>query len=78
MSEDKIPIPKRDPNPYVDEFLEMVAQICIMIYILLESQVVNHLLSKDTWKVLDYIIEEKKPNDNLQFEVNSNLGAQTN
>jgi hypothetical protein len=31
-------------------------------------------MSKDTWKVLDYIIEEKNPNKNLQLAINSNLG----
>ena len=33
------------------------------------------LLSKDTWGVMDYIIEEKNPNKNLQLAINSNLGA---
>jgi hypothetical protein len=33
------------------------------------------LLSKDTWKVLDYIIEEKNPNTNLSLSINSNLGV---
>ena len=30
-------------------------------------------MSKDTWRVLDYIIEEKNPNRNLSL-INSNLG----
>jgi MoaA/NifB/PqqE/SkfB family radical SAM enzyme len=33
------------------------------------------LLSKDTWKVLDYIIEQKNPNRELKFAINSNLGC---
>ena len=32
-------------------------------------------MSKDTWGVMDYIIEEKNPNKNLQLAINSNLGA---
>ena len=34
----------------------------------------SYLYHKDTWKVLDYIIEEKNPNRNLQLAINSNLG----
>lgn len=33
------------------------------------------LLAKDTWKILDYIIEEKNPNKNLKLAINSNLGV---
>jgi uncharacterized Fe-S cluster-containing radical SAM superfamily protein len=32
------------------------------------------LLSKDTWKVLDYILETDTPNKNLKLSINSNLG----
>ena len=32
------------------------------------------MLAKDTWKVLDYIINEPNPNRNLNFAINSNLG----
>ena len=31
-------------------------------------------MSKDTWKVLDYIIKEPNPNKNLKLAINSNLG----
>ena len=34
------------------------------------------LLSNDTWKVLDYILEQKEPNKNLNLSINSNLGYQ--
>jgi organic radical activating enzyme len=33
------------------------------------------LLSKDTWKVLDYILETETPNKNLKLSINSNLGV---
>ena len=37
------------------------------------------LMSKDTWRVLDYIIEEKNPNRNLgDYFINSNLGIPDN
>ena len=36
------------------------------------------LLSKDTWKVLDYILEQKEPNKNLKIAINSNLGIPDN
>ena len=36
------------------------------------------LLAKDTWKVLDYIIEEPNPNKKLNLEINSNLGVMIN
>ena len=31
-------------------------------------------MAKDTWKVLDYIIDEPNPNTNLNLAINSNLG----
>ncbi len=36
------------------------------------------LLSKDTWGVLDYIINEKNPNKELHLAINSNLGVPDN
>ena len=36
------------------------------------------MLSKDTWKVLDYIIDEPNPNKNLNLAINSNLGVPDN
>ena len=33
------------------------------------------LLAKDTWKVLDYIIEQDNPNKELKLGINSNLGV---
>ena len=32
-------------------------------------------MSKDTWKVLDYIIDHPKPNKKLNLAINSNLGV---
>jgi MoaA/NifB/PqqE/SkfB family radical SAM enzyme len=36
------------------------------------------LLSKDTWKVLDYMLEQKNPNRKLKFAINTNLGVEDN
>jgi hydroxylamine reductase (hybrid-cluster protein) len=36
------------------------------------------LLSKDTWKVLDFILETEQPNQNLKLSINSNLGVPDN
>ena len=36
------------------------------------------MLAKDTWKVLDYIIDEPNPNKDLNFAINSNLGLGDN
>jgi len=36
------------------------------------------LLSKDTWKVLDFIIEHENPNTELKLGINSNLGVPDN
>jgi hypothetical protein len=36
------------------------------------------LLAKDTWEVLDFIINTKEPNKKLNLSINSNLGAPDN
>ena len=36
------------------------------------------MLAQDTWKVLDYIIDEPNPNRNLNLSINSNLGLEDN
>ena len=36
------------------------------------------LLSKDTWKLLDFIIQSPEPNRNLKLSVNTNLGIPDN
>ena len=77
VAEDKVPIPKRDPNPYVEAFWKWWPDLYHDLHTFRITGG-EPLLSKDTWKVLDYIIEQEEPNDNLQFAVNSNLGAPDN
>jgi organic radical activating enzyme len=69
---DSMPIPHKDENPYVDAFWKWWPDI----YTKLEHFRITGgepLMTKDTFKVLDYIIEN--PNPNLQFSINSNLGV---
>ena len=74
VKEDKIPIPHRDYNPYVEAFWEWWPDL----YRDLDTFRITGgepLLSKDTWGVLDFIIKEKNPNKNLNLAINSNLGV---
>lgn len=67
---DAMPIPHKDHNPYVDAFWKWWPEI----YTKLEHFRITGgepLLSKDTFKVLDYIIDN--PNPNLHFSINSNM-----
>lgn len=65
-----IPIPNNQPNPYVDSFWEWWPTI----YNTVEHFRITGgepLLNKNTFKVLDYIIEN--PNPNLELSINSNM-----
>jgi hypothetical protein len=68
------PYKQTEQNPYVDAFWEWFPEL----YGTLDTFRITGgepLLSKDTWKVLDYIIETKTPNENLKLSINSNLGV---
>jgi organic radical activating enzyme len=69
-SKNQIPIPNNQHNPYMDAFWEWWPK---MYRELIEFRITGGepLLSKDTFKVLDYIIEN--PNPKLSFSVNTNL-----
>ena len=63
-----------EDNPYVNAFWEWFPEL----YESLDTFRITGgepLLSKDTWKVLDYIIETETPNKNLKLSINSNLGV---
>jgi organic radical activating enzyme len=66
----EIPIPNNQDNPYVDAFWEWFPD---MYMGLKQFRITGGepLLSKNTFKVLDYIIAN--PNPNLVFSVNTNL-----
>jgi MoaA/NifB/PqqE/SkfB family radical SAM enzyme len=63
-----------EENPYVNAFWDWWPEL----YNTLDTFRITGgepLLSKDTWKVLDYIIETKSPNRELKLSINSNLGS---
>jgi organic radical activating enzyme len=68
------PYRQTENNPYVEAFWEWFPEL----YNSLDTFRITGgepLLSKDTWKVLDYIIETETPNKNLKLSINSNLGV---
>jgi organic radical activating enzyme len=72
--EDKMPIPQREHNPYVEAFWKWWPELYHNLHTFRITGG-EPLLSKDTWRVLDYIISEKNPNRNLKLAINSNLGV---
>jgi hypothetical protein len=72
--EDKMPIPNRQHNPYVEAFWKWWPELYRDLHTFRITGG-EPLLSKDTWSVLDYIISEKNPNKNLKLAINSNLGV---
>ena len=76
-AENKVPILHTEPNPYVDAFWKWWPDLYRDLHTFRITGG-EPLLSKDTWKVLDYIIDEPNPNKNLQLAINSNLGIPDN
>lgn len=66
----KMPIPNKDENPYVDAFWKWWPT---MYNSLQHFRITGGepLLNKNTFKVLDYVIEN--PNENLELSINTNL-----
>jgi|TARA_R100000030_G_scaffold17197_3_gene11597 organic radical activating enzyme len=75
IAEDKVPIPVREHNPYVEAFWKWWPDLYKDLHTFRITGG-EPLLSKDTWKVLDYIIDHPNPNKNLQLAINSNLGPE--
>lgn len=68
------PFRHSDKNPYVEAFWKWWPEL----YRNLDTFRITGgepLLSKDTWKVLDHIIETESPNTNLKLSINTNLGV---
>ncbi len=66
----KMPIPYREPNPYVDAFWEWWPEL----YQNLETFRITGgepLLSKNTWKILEYI--KQNPRKDFNLAINSNM-----
>lgn len=74
IREGKMPIPHTDYNPYVEAFWTWWPDL----YRGLDTFRITGgepLMSPDTWKVFDYILEQQNPNKNLKLAINSNLGV---
>lgn len=69
-----IPIPERDQNPYVDAFWSMWPKFYkdLKVFRITGGE---PLLSKHTWKILEFV--QANPNPNLELIINSNLGVQS-
>jgi len=73
-AENKMPIPQRELNPYKEAFWKWWPDLYHDLHTFRITGG-EPLLAKDTWKVLDYIIEQKEPNKKLNLSINSNLGV---
>jgi hypothetical protein len=73
-AENKFPIPHSKPNPYVDAFWKWWPELYRDLHTFRITGG-EPLLSKDTWGVLDFILEQENPNRELKLAINSNLGA---
>ena len=72
--EGKMPLKQTEHNPYAESFWKWWPELYRDLHTFRITGG-EPLLSKDTWKVLDYIIEEKNPNTELSLAINSNLGV---
>jgi len=68
----KMPIPEREDNPYVDAFWEWWPELYPNLHTFRITGG-EPLMTKHTFKVLDYIIAN--PNPKLELGINSNLGV---
>jgi len=75
-AENKMPIPYKDVNPYVEAFWKWWPELYRDLHTFRITGG-EPMLAKDTWKVLDYIIDEPNPNRNLNLAINSNLGLES-
>lgn len=69
----KMPIHHREHNPYVDAFWEWWPELYASLHTLRLTGG-EPLLSKDVWRMLDYI--EHNPKKDLVLAINTNLGIQ--
>ena len=69
----KMPIHHKDYNPYVEAFWKWWPDLYRDLHTFRITGG-EPLLAKDTWKVLDYIIDHPNPNKKLNLAINSNLG----
>jgi len=70
----KMPIHHTEHNPYVEAFWKWWPELYRDLHTFRITGG-EPLLSKDTWGILDYIINESNPNTKLNLAINSNLGV---
>jgi organic radical activating enzyme len=73
-NENKVPILASEHNPYVEAFWKWWPELYRDLHTFRITGG-EPLMSKDTWGVLDYIINEPNPNKELNLAINSNLGV---
>jgi hypothetical protein len=74
ISENKMPLKQTEHNPYVEAFWTWWPDLYKDLHTFRITGG-EPLMSKDTWGVLDYIIENPNPNRELNLAINSNLGV---
>lgn len=74
INENKVPFKQTEENPYVDAFWKWWPDLYKDLHTFRITGG-EPLMSKDTWKILDYIIDEPNPNKELNIAINSNLGV---
>jgi len=72
--DNKVPYLASAENPYVDAFWKWWPDLYKDLHTFRITGG-EPLMSKDTWKVLDYIIEHPDPNRKINIAINSNLGV---
>lgn len=72
--EEKMPLRKSEYNPYTEAFWKWWPELYNDLHTFRITGG-EPLLAKDTWKVLDFIIQNPNPNKKLNLSINSNLGV---
>ena len=73
IAENKMPFKQTEYNPFVEAFWKWWPDLYKDLHTFRITGG-EPLMSKDTWDVLDYIIEHPNPNRELNLAINSNLG----
>ena len=73
VDENKKPFKQTEYNPYVEAFWKWWPDLYRDLHTFRITGG-EPLMSKDTWDVLDYIIDNPNPNKELNLAINSNLG----
>ena len=74
IQQNRMPIKHSEYNPYVEAFWKWWPELYNNLHTFRVTGG-EPLLAKDTWDVLDFIINTPQPNKKLNLSINSNLGA---